>query len=1446
MTAYPNDMPFRAIFDTMFQFIGLMRPDGTLIEANQTALDFGGITRADVIGKPFWECHWWTISLETQATVKAAIQQAARGEFIRYEVDVLGAAGRVATIDFSIKPVCADSGEVLFLIPEGRDITAQKQATTLLQDAYESAQLARDRLRGIIDGTTDLIAAIDLELRFITFNKGYAAEFQRIFGTRIQEGMHVLEALTHQPEEQIIARNTWERALRGEEFTATRNFYLEHGQQVFYEITYSSIYDQHGKRIGATHVIRNITGRKQAEQALRESEALLSSVLTSALDGIAVLRSRRNDDGDIVDFEWLLVNPRAEELLIRPAHTFIGKGLIETLPEQVTYGLFAAYKQVVETGRPYQHTILYNANAISNTRRWFHYTAVKVGDGLAVTFRDMTEQKEAEEMRLAMAAAQMGTWELDLTTSVLTLAGNTDHLPGYPHNGRQHMPVDYVNSIHPDDRDRVETAITTSITSRTESYVEYRIQRSDGTTAWIASRGNVMPGEHGQPVRLIGVTTDITERKHAEEVQARLNATLESLLANAPVGFAFFDRQHRYLRINETLARINGLPVDAHLGRTIAEVLPVNARSVDPLIDQIFTTGQAVQNLEIIGETPAAPGITRHWLTGFYPVMAGKDVISVGAVVIEISEQKQVAEELQRTNTALEQSLAQLEAIVQSIDQGLIVADTTGNILDMNPVALRLHEYTSVEEVRQQLQDFADIFELSTLDGDPIPLEAWPLARALAGDIFSDLELRVHRKDTGTTWIGAYGGTLVRDKHGNVVLVVLTLKDITDRKRNEQALRESEARFRGTFDNATMGIAHVGFAGEWLRVNQRLCTIVGYDRDELLQLTFQDITHPDDIEADMHLFRQLMRGSLPSYQMEKRYLHKDGHVVWINLTTALQRDEQDNPLYCISIVEDITKRKAAEAALHESQERLRAAITASGTGTFRWDIQTGTMLWDESLNQLFGLPAGATATHFDAFLHLIHPDDRTVVAEAFQHSIAVAEDLHQEFRVICPDDSIRWMAARGKAFEDESGRWMHMIGACMDITAHKQSEAALREARDAAEVANQMKSVFLANMSHEIRTPLTTMIGYASLLANKLEGKPRTQAQRIEQGGKRLLETLNAVLTLARLEADRIEVEQEPLRIATEVQEVVKLYTPQAEAKNLTLNLYVQEQAEGAHARLDRGALNSILQNLISNAIKYTEQGYITITIDVNASAPDGATSSLLTGRAWVHIHVEDTGIGIDPAFMPYLFDPFRQESVGMGRSYDGSGLGLSIARQLIEKMHGSITVQSTKGRGSRFTVSFLRLDSEPAPTATIPHARVQHGQPRCQVLLVEDNTDTRMLIAELLEEWCELTAVSNAQAATIAARHAIDTGQPRFDAVLVDINLGNGPSGTDFLTMLRAMPAYQTVPVAAITAYALPGDRERFLQHGFNAYLRKPFTTDELQQLMIELLPHRRLTFEI
>jgi CheY-like chemotaxis protein len=376
-------------------------------------------------------------------------------------------------------------------------------------------------------------------------------------------------------------------------------------------------------------------------------------------------------------------------------------------------------------------------------------------------------------------------------------------------------------------------------------------------------------------------------------------------------------------------------------------------------------------------------------------------------------------------------------------------------------------------------------------------------------------------------------------------------------------------------------------------------------------------------------------------------------------------------------------------------------------------------------------------------------------------------------------------------------------------------------------------------MSHEIRTPLTSMIGYASLLARRLEGKPRSQAQRIEEGGKRLLETLNAVLMLAKLEAGRVEVAFETIHVAAEVREVARLHQPQAEAKGLRMTVHVTPAATRVRAALDRGALNSILQNLISNAIKFTETGGVTITVDCDKNLPsDSDLDEVAAPSGWVHIHVADTGIGIAPAFLPHIFNAFHQESSGMSRLHDGIGLGLAISQQLAEKMQGTITVVSEKGQGSRFTVSFPQVLAEEPEDQSGPAELVAGSQSPCHILLVEDNEDIRKLLEALLEDRCLLTAVTNAGEAQEVVHDLMDTLEQTFDAVLVDVHLGGGPSGTDLLRILREIPAYRDVPIAALTAYALPGDRERFLQAGFDAYLRKPFTADELTEFTAQLLP--------
>ena len=298
--------------------------------------------------------------------------------------------------------------------------------------------------------------------------------------------------------------------------------------------------------------------------------------------------------------------------------------------------------------------------------------------------------------------------------------------------------------------------------------------------------------------------------------------------------------------------------------------------------------------------------------------------------------------------------------------------------------------------------------------------------------------------------------------------------DITERRRAQERLLESERDFRGTFENAAVGIGHVSMNGEWLRVNETLCAITGYSKEELLQKTFQDITHPDDLNSDLAQFEQLIAGEINSYAMEKRYFRGDGSIVWINLTAALRRGEDGKPRYGISVIEDISVRKEAEAALRRSEERIQLAIEATNLGIWEYDLLTQETVFSPLAEEILSLEVGAPHAQEEP-LSRVHPDDQARVLRAVQGALDPDGSGHYslEYRVVWPDKTVRWVTGNARAtfgVVDGLKQALQLVGTLTDITERKAAEAQLLDLNQALEGRVQARTAELRKSEEIILT----------------------------------------------------------------------------------------------------------------------------------------------------------------------------------------------------------------------------------------------------------------------------------------------------------------------------------------------------------------------------------------
>ena len=596
-------------------------------------------------------------------------------------------------------------------------------------------------------------------------------------------------------------------------------------------------------------------------------------------------------------------------------------------------------------------------------------------------------------------------------------------------------------------------------------------------------------------------------------------------------------------------------------------------------------------------------------------------------------------------------------------------------------------------------------------------------------------------------------GTPIRDSEGNIVKWFGTCTDITDLREIEEALRESEERFRGTFENAAVGIAHRDATGRFLRVNEKFCAIVGYSREELLQKTMRDITHPDDLAASIDAFTALWQGESPTFGLEKRYVRKDGSLVWGELFASLQRDAAGKPAYDIGIINDISERKRLEEELRASEERRRLILDNAHDAFVAMSADGLIAEWNRQAEITFGWPR-AEAVGRVLSETIIPPQFREAHSRGLARFLATGEGplLNRVLEVPALRRDGSEFPAEISIAPVRLGEHYLFVAFIRDVTERKRAEEELRRAKEAAEAANRAKDEFLANVSHEIRTPMNAILGMTELVLDT----PLTEDQRqclktVKSAADSLLGIINDLLDFSKIEAGKLELDPADFSLRAAVGDTLRALAVRAHKKGLELVYQVQPDVPDALVG-DAGRLRQVLLNLVGNAIKFTDEGEVVVRVEIDQG--DGPPPPPRAGEVGLRFTVRDTGIGIPPDQQERIFRAFEQEDTSTTRKYGGTGLGLTIAARLVALMGGTITVDSEPGRGSTFafTARFGRQPHPPEPVPAQPPVLL-HDLP---VLVVDDNATNRHILEEWLRGWqMEPTAVGDGMAAMDALWHA-------------------------------------------------------------------------------------------
>jgi PAS domain S-box-containing protein len=941
------------------------------------------------------------------------------------------------------------------------------------------------------------------------------------------------------------------------------------------------------------------------------------------------------------------------------------------------------------------------------------------------------------------------------------------------------------------------------------SQYEGLCRHKDGRRVHVSATGSPIRNTAGEVVAVAAILRDFSERREAEQARALL-ASIVECSDDAIIG----------IKLDGTIVSWNQ-GAETLLGYTSQETIGTNAG----ILALIGAGGQMRRNLETIREG--------RRVTTFDTVIQGKDgreidvllslspirntageVVGASAMVHDISKRAQAERKLR-------ESEERFRGVFEHAPFGMCVSGLDGRFKQANEAFCRMVGYSEQELVAIPWSEITH--------PDDRERSKQIIEQLCEGSGCVEVEKRYIHRSGNAVWARTRI-SLVRDSLGEPSYFVVHVEDITDRRRAEEVLRESEERFRIMADSCPAIMWVTNAEGGRQFVNRAYLEFCGASFEQAEGDTWQSLVHPDDLPEYVRTFQHSVREHLP-FRVEVRVRRADGEWRWLAPYAEPRLSPSGEFLGHVGLSPDITERKRAEQALQSSEEKFRQLAESIHEVFWMMPPEANQVIYvSPAYEQVWGRTCDSLYQNPMSWAEAIHRDDVERAHLLFSRQIQ-GESVDSEYRIRTPDGQEKWIRDRAFPIRDQAGQLIRIAGLAEEITEQKRYEQELIQAREDADAANRLKSRFLANMSHEIRTPMNGVLGMIQLLEETdLTEEQQDYANVAQTSGRVLLALIDDILDLSKIEARKISLENLSFDLSKTIEEVVKLLKVQTDVKGLGFHSRVSPEIPTMLGG-DAHRLRQVLTNLCANAIKFTERGEVTL---------EAALEIQVDGKATVRFAITDTGIGIRPEQVARMFAPFTQADASTTRKYGGTGLGLAISKQLVELMGGTIGVNSREGHGSTFW--FTAVFDLASPSQQPPAGERRNGA-RCSVtvrgrtariLIAEDNaTNREVTLAQVRKLGYQAGAVSTGAEAIEAVEHG------GYDLVLMDCQMPVMDGFEAARGIRRSIhPNIPGIPIIAITADAMPADRDRCLSEGLNDYLAKPVNMGRLADVLAKWLP--------